>query len=307
MNRINKLFTLLLLLCSFTTYAQDQQGIPQTQLRALKTWQDSLKKLSIQMTRAEAEPERYTANYTFIKTLVSALKISSSIRFDFDSLKSISIVRSEDGHFRLFSWYIKNTDGSHRYYGTIQMNEPDGKLKLFPLVDYSPKIKNVSDTITTNEEWYGAQYYRIIPVTDNTLKPYYILLGWKGNTTKTTKKVIEVLYFKDNKAYFGLPIFSGNKQYMAKKRIIFEYSSQVTMMLNYLPEEKLIAFDHLAPMNPGSTGKPEYYGPDMTYNGFKLNKGLCEFVQDIPFKNAPSDKDKQFNAPKKGIPSERQR
>ena len=87
-------------------------------------------------------------------------------------------------------------DGSYRFYGTIQMNTGD-KLMMYPLSDYSPFIKNPEDTVTDNIKWYGAQYYKIIPVyTDQ--NPYYVLLGWKGNTVKANKKVIEVLSFKND-------------------------------------------------------------------------------------------------------------
>lgn len=264
-------------------------------------WQDSLKKLNHRVNYSEIEPERYNANYAFIKTLVSALKTQESFNFDFDSLKAVSIIRSSDSRFKLFTWHVLNDDGTYRYYGTIQMNSPDGKLKLFPLVDYTSSFTNPTDSVTTNDRWYGARYYKIIPVT-NASTPYYILLGWKGNTVKTTKKVIDIVSFRNDKAYFGMSIFDGEDRVHAnKKRIIFEYARKTSMLLNYLPEQKLIIFDHLAPMNQKVTNQHEFYGPDMSYDGFRLMNGRCQFTQDIPLKNPPSDKDDQFIAPKKVI------
>jgi hypothetical protein len=261
--------------------------------------QDSLQVLSYKMINDSIEPERYNANYKLIKTLVNALKTPNSFNYSFDSLKTISIQTSPDRLFRIFSWHVMNNDGSYRYYGTIQMNNPDGKLQMFPLVDYTPLIKNVTDTITTNDKWYGAQYYRIISVLNNVKTPYYVLLGWKGNTVNSTKKVIEILYFKDGKAYFGMPVFDGDKEQPLKKRTVFEYDRRASMVLNFEPSNNTVVFDHLAPPDPKLKGKFELYGPDLSYDGYKLVNGRWKFVQDLELKNSPSDQDDNFNDPKK--------
>jgi hypothetical protein len=266
---------------------------------SLTSLQDSLQRLSQIFINNESEPERYNANYTFIKSLVNALKTPRSFNFNFDSLKTISIQTAQDKRFRIFTWHIMNNDGSYRYYGTVQMNNPDGKLVMFPLVDYSPAIKNPADSVTTNDKWYGAQYYKIIPVTYNVRVPYYILLGWKGSTPKSTKKVIDIIYFKDNKAFFGMPVFDGDKEKPNKKRIIFEYTRQVSMLLNFDPKANLIVFDHLAPPDPKLKGNFESYGPDMSYDAYKLTNGRWKLVEDIAMKNPPSENDDKFNDPKK--------
>lgn len=261
--------------------------------------QDSLQKLSYKMINDESEPERYNANYSFIKTLVNTLKNPHSFNFQFDSLKTISIQTAPDKRFRIFSWHVMNNDGSYRYYGTIQMNNPSGKLEMFPLVDYTPAIQNPKDTVTTNDKWYGAQYYRIISVLNNVQIPYYILLGWKGNTVKSTKKVIEVLYFKNGKAHFGMPLFDGDKEHAGNKRIIFEYNRKATMLLNFEPSNATIVFDHLAPPDPKLNGKYDLYGPDFSYDGYRLLNGRWKFVQDLELKNNPTDQDDNFNDPRK--------
>ncbi len=181
----------MLLALRLTSQAQHSAS-PGTQ--KLKAYQDTLKDLSFKMVNDSLEPQRYNASYKFIRTLVSALKTPYSFNFPFDSLKSISIQPSSDKRFRIFSWHVMNADGSYRYYGTVQMNNPDGKLQMFPLVDYTSEFKKPADSVTTNDKWYGAQYYRIISVLNNVKTPYYILLGWKGNNVKSTKKVIDVIH-----------------------------------------------------------------------------------------------------------------
>jgi hypothetical protein len=268
-------------------------------LQHLISMQDSLQRLGFIMINDSIEPQRYNASYAFIKTLVNTLKTPYSFNFPFDSLKTISIQTAPDKRFRIFSWHVMNNDGSYRYYGTIQMNNAAGKLEMFPLVDYTPAIKNPGDTVTTNEKWYGAQYYKIIPVSNNVQTPYYLLLGWKGNTIKSTKKVIEILYFKDDRAYFGLPVFDGDKDNADKKRILFEYDRKASMLLNFEPSTGTIVFDHLAPPDPKLKGKYELYGPDFSYDGYKLSNGRWKFVQDLELKNDPTDQDDNFNDPRK--------
>jgi hypothetical protein len=260
---------------------------------------DSLKELSFQSINNPNELERYNATYKMIKVLKNALKLPNSFNLSFDSLKTISILTSPDKRFRIFTWHVMNQDGSYRYYGTIQVNNPSGKLQMFPLIDQSFSFKKPEDTTTTNTNWYGSQYYKIIPVTYNVKVPYYILLGWKGNNVQTTKKVIEVFTFKDGLATFGMPVFDGDKSRPGKKRIIFEYNRQVSDMLNYLPKENMIVFDHLAPPDPKLAGKYETYGPDMSYDAFKLQNGRWKFVEDLQLKNDPSLQDNSFNDPTK--------
>lgn len=279
-------------------YSLGQSPTPK-RLETLAQYQDSLKVLGFNIVNNPSEPERYNASYTFIKTLIGALRMPNSFNYPFDSLKTITIQKSPDHRFRIFSWHVMNNDGSYRYYGTIQMNAPAGKLQMFPLVDHTADIKKPQDTVLTNDRWYGAQYYRIIPVTYNVKVPYYILLGWKGNTVKSTKKVIDILYFKDNKACFGMPLFDGNKDWQGKQRVVFEYSRQASMMLNYLPKEEMIVFDHLAAPDPAMQSNQEAWGPDLSYDGLKLDRGRLKFRDNIVLKNSPSASDDLYIDPKK--------
>ncbi len=69
----------------------------------------------------------------------------------------------------------------------------------------------------------------------------------------------------------GCRFFDGDKERGGKKRIVFEYNRQVSFMMNYLPKEGMIVFDHLAPPDPKMKENYDMYGPDMSYDGFKLN------------------------------------
>ncbi len=281
---------LLIIIMFLTPLAVFSQQRPANKLLL---YQDSLKTLGKTMINNEDDLQRKTANYNFIKTLISALKQPGSFSFKFDSLKTISITNAADAKFRIFSWHVMNQDGSYRFYGTIQMNNGSGPLVLHPLIDYTPFITAAEDTITTNTQWYGAQYYTIIPVAG--IKPYYVLLGWKGNTVKTTKKVIEILSFENGKPIFGMPVLTGNNK--TRSRAVFEYSRQVSMMLKYLPAQQSIVFDNLVSPAKIMTSK-EFYGPDLTYNTYRLKNGLWQYQENIDLRNL-SGSDDELIDPKK--------
>ena len=286
------LLVALLFLFSFNCFAQhsDESG----RLKQLKIYEDTLSSLGKKFVNDENDLERKNANYEFIKTLVAALKISNSFLYKFDSVKTISVINSPDNRFRMLTWHIVNNDGSYRFYGTIQMNT-GGPLQMFPLEDISPLLKNPEDSVYSTRQWLGAQYYKIIPV--YAPKPYYLLLGWKGNTVKSTKKVIEVLSFNEGKPQLGLPVFDGNGK--TRKRIVFEYARQVSMLLRYVPEQNLIVFDHLAPPNAKQKNSPETFGPDLSYDGYKLKNGRWVFVDNLDMRNVPDSHDEQYTDPKK--------
>jgi hypothetical protein len=278
-------------LCVFAQHSDDSGNVKQ-----LMILQDSLSHLGKRLINNDTEMERMNANSQFIQTLVQALKVPHSFNFPFDSVKAVTIVNSPDSRYRIISWHVAFDDGSYRFYGTIQMNTGEG-LKMYPLTDYSPYIKNAEDTITNNTKWLGAQYYKIIPVYSGP-NPYYVLLGWKGNNVKTTKKVIEVLSFNhEGKPVLGMPVFIGNGK--TRKRVVFEYTRQVSMLLKYDEDQHLIVFDNLAPQDKRQTGKYEFYGPDLTYNGYRFKDGHWIYVDNIDMRNAPSSQDNNYIDPKK--------
>lgn len=96
-----------------------------------------------------------------------------------------------------------------------------------------------------------------------------------------------------------MPVFEGKAAFNGKQRIIFEYNRSVSMMLNYEPEENRIVFDHLAAPAPEMDKNPEMFGPDLSYDGFKLSNGKWKFTENIELKNRDSDTDDLYIDPRK--------
>ncbi|RZL39381.1 MAG: hypothetical protein EOO96_00795 [Pedobacter sp.] len=265
----------------------------------LDVFQDSLIKIAQSVYQEEqSDEQKLFANGKFVKTLVEALKEPNSFSFPFDSLKTVAIIKSPDQAFRILSWYVHLENGTYRYYGAIQFNEKNG-LKLIPLIDQTDNIID-PNVITSNQKWFGAKYYEIIPVTSSGKLPYYILLGWKGNTPETTKKVIEILSLNKENATFGMPVFDG-KELKGKNRVIFEYQKQNAMVLKTDKNAGLIVFDHLAPFDPEMVGKYQFYGSDGNTDAFKIVGGRLRLQENVVLKNESSPSDALYADPAKNV------
>jgi hypothetical protein len=265
----------------------------------LTVFQDTLIKISANVAAAQSDAQKLEVNGKFVKTLVGALKTPNSFAFTFDSLKNISVIKSPDQAFRVLSWYVQLENGTYRYYGAIQMNTKNGPLKLYPLIDQTENL-NDPNIITNNQKWFGARYYEIVPVTSGNRLPYYVLLGWKGNTQITTKKVIEILSFDKDNLTFGAPVFDG-KELKGKNRMIFEYAKSNAMTLKTDLKAGIIVFDHLASFDPEIKDKFEYYGSDGTFDGFKIIGGKLKLQEDLTLNNDPNTSDELYADPKKNV------
>lgn len=265
------LFVLLLLMLNRPSYAQFDS-------KRMEQWQDSLHTLGQAMFNLRGEAERIDKNFSFVKTLVLALKEKHAYNFDFEQLNMISIIRAPDDRFRIFSWNIPLNDGSYLYYGAIQTKTKDGHLSLVPLLDKTFEIEQTANAVLTSDNWYGAQYYEIVALG----KDSYVLLGWKGHHATYSQKVIEPLQYNGEHFSFGLSVFSEDAQ---QTRKIFSYGRQLNMYLKYHQDLNRIVFDHIVPVDPALTGQYQHYGPDLSFDAYQLSAGKLEHKSNVTFKN----------------------
>lgn len=233
------------------------------------------------MITSSDEQERLTSAYHFVKSFVRALRISNSYFYNFDTIKNISVLESPDNKFRVLTWNLALNNETFRNYGVIQLNpdyiktikDTSNLRPYYPLIDKSELFKNALDTTVDNEHWYGALYYKIVA---NTYKKqtYYTLLGWDGNTKMSNKKIVESLYFENNKPRFGAPIFDlKDKRFKHPlKRMIFEFNNSASMVLRFEPTKSILVQENVAPTRPEDYGHPETYVPDGSYDFYKFSK-----------------------------------
>jgi hypothetical protein len=289
---------LLIVFCTVASASRAQQLLSPANLAQLEKTCDTLAIYSDSAMSVQSDVERLNYNSQFVKKFVAALKTPHSFQFKFDTLSNITELKAPDQSFKLFTWFVPFNDGTYKFYGAIQLATKDGSLKLIPLND---DTKNISDhnIITNAKKWYGARYYDMVPVTYPGKKPYYLLLGWKGNNHKTTKKVIEVLSIEQNEAVFGRTVFEMQKGVATGNRVVFEYNKRNAMTLVFDPKSNMIVFDHLAPYEPDMVGNFEYYASDLSFDGYALNYQKLYVKENIQLRNEASALDEFYSTPRK--------
>ncbi len=276
---MNKLIVFFFLLVSNGIAAQK---IIVSDVKILQKKEDSLKALSLKIIQGRTAGDRLTADSEFTKMFVRALKIKNSFHYSFDSLLTISKLSPSDSSFKIFSWQMVINDNVVRQHGAIQMRTADGSLKLFPLIDKSDIILNMSDTIGNNFGWIGAVYYKIIQTMAGG-KNYYTLLGYDENNMRSNKKIIEVLSFENDQPIFGGSYFNFSDNTSLQQnpgRLILEYKKNASPRLVYDKEQDMIIYEHLVSQSGEAKKKYTYIG-DGDYEGLKWKDGKWVHIDKI--------------------------
>jgi hypothetical protein len=280
MNKLTFFFLFVLISACSPVHAQLITAPDQKQLYGKE---DSLQVLSDSMINAVRAQSRFRADSNFVRGLVRSLKIKNSFYYPFDLLKTISHLYAPDSSFRIFTWQLKKDDYVFLQKGAIQINTPDGSLKLFPLFDYSMFTGKPQDSARTHNNWIGAIYYKMVMKEYKGVK-YYTLFGFDDFSISSNKKWIEVISFnKNNEPIFGGPFISFKEDTLKKPvqaRFSIEYKKEASTLLNYDPDLDLIVFDHLI-SESDEPNKKNTYIPDGTYEGFKWKNGQWVHVDKV--------------------------
>ena len=247
----------------------------------LHTLEDSMAVLAYAVVNDSIEQERFAACKVLITSLVRALKTPQSFDYPFSRLKSISIMAPPDSSFRIFTWQLFVNDSTYHYYGAIQMNQ--GELKLFPLIDRSAEMEIApSYDLLSNDNWYGALYYNLLQFDSKTGRKY-LLMGYDAFEFFQKRKVIDVLSFDNlGNPVFGASVFDRgeSKPGLKENRLIFEYSAEASVRVNWDEQYKMVLFDHLIPF-PSPFGRGMTAVPDGSYDGLKFEKGLWKVIDKV--------------------------
>lgn len=273
--------------------------------------ENELKNLQKPAFLSRNETERIEANKQFIAIWDHIVADANILKYPFDSLKEISILNPENKKFKLITWNLPKNDGTHAFFGYLLVNNSKrvktGFLKhetingyeYFKLLDRSATVKAPEMYVGTPDKWFGMLYTQLIECDG-----FYTLIGWDGNDKLTQRKFVDVLYFKPD----GTPVFGKDVFKMARKnprRLMFEYSTEVSMSLKYNEKKKQIIYSHLASRQEGNllSGQFQYYGPDGSFDALELKKDKWLTIEDVDARN---EKNKNDNAdkpdPKKQTP-----
>ena len=273
-----KQILILFLLLTFGTVgiSQDRKLTPEDEKSLMKE-EASLGMLAYLIINDSMDISRFAAVKAFIPQFVAALKTKNSFQYPFTQLQSyISILYPPDSTFRIITWQVQG-DGDFQNFGAIQMNEE--QLKLYPLIDRSETYADVEHKILKPTEWFGAIYYRLMPLTKKKNNSKYVLFGFDNFNPMTRRKVLDILSFdSDGKPVFGAPVLEYEDG-TVKNRMVMQYFSGATTTLNYDVERKKIIYDHLITHND-KDGNPLHVS-DGSYEGFEFKKGKLKHIDKV--------------------------
>jgi hypothetical protein len=240
------------------------------------------KKLSVlldSLRSAKDDLQKEEKNLEFKTYLYETLQLEGAFSYPFSNLKTVGFIDSPDRQLRIINWNIELDDQTQKYYCFLMhLDEKKKNVELSELIDNSDPFNPRPTEILEANQWYGALYYKIIPV-DKGSKTVYTVLGWDGNTASSNIKLIDVLYFTGNTPKLGSPIFKNSEGTF--KRMFYEHSEKATMSLKYEEQYKRIIFDHLMPESPNLKGFYSFYVPDLSLDAFVLSSNKWIFKEDV--------------------------
>ncbi|MDP4260422.1 MAG: hypothetical protein Q8937_19500 [Bacteroidota bacterium] len=259
------------------------QHISRSDRRQLMRSEDTMRVLADSALNANNPSTRFLSDSQFVRVLVRTLRTKNSFYYPFDSIRTVSHLYSPDSAFRIFTWEMQKDSYTFLQEGAIQINTPDGSLKLFPLFDASMFTSKPQDSVRTRRNWIGAIYYKIVLKTFEG-KKYYTMLGFDDFTLASTKKWMEVMTFNDHgEPVFGAPVILFHDDSTRKKpqyRFNIEYKKEAATRFNYDPEMDMIVYDHLVSEDDEPTRKDTYV-PDGDFEGFKWTDGKWVHVDKV--------------------------
>ena len=117
------------------------------------------------LRNAQKDAEREMINLELIDALQEVLVYPGTMEYEFESWTSMSTLRSPDNEFRIFNWNIEDENLMHSHFCyliTPRWGSKENRVYEFKedKITLPPRPTNV----LTPNKWYGALYYKIIPV-----------------------------------------------------------------------------------------------------------------------------------------------
>lgn len=317
MNRIGHILLVVLLLCGIPAAGQNKARMAE--------YQAALAQLFGRVAGAATDNERYHASEDAVELLGQALDEEQSERWQWELPRSVSVLTSPDGKFRVFSWAVVRDNGEYECFGAVQFyNDHDEEFQYQILHDKSDELVNREESLLSADNWLGAIYQELIQTSAGD-RTYYTLLGWTGVDFLTDRRVIEPVTLRGGVPQFGAPIFRRERNL---RRLVMEYREGAAVQLAYEEQtvqqvtrervkvsgtnryrtvektkehrEKMIIFDEVEPQVPGMEGLFQYYVPSGVELAYVWNDGKWE-----PRSGAQGRlKDKKLNKKFEPLPKE---
>ncbi len=219
-----------------------------------------------------------------IRTIIDSYVASDTVfKHKFNNLRYLGQITSPDNLIKIITWNLVLESGQSQYFCYFLRKQEKRKgNKIYRLSATYSEYPISTDTIYTQQDWYGALYYDVKPNITNG-KKCWILLGINYGNPLISRKIIDVLSFTpEDSIIFGRKWFVSGED--SKFRDVFEYSSNGIMSLRF-NSDRSIVFDHLVPFSPALKDDRQYYGPDYSFDAYYFKNGLWKLTKNIEVRN----------------------
>jgi hypothetical protein len=245
----------------------------------LEEREDRLDSLLTRLRDAENNGEKKERNLAFKAELESFVDIQGAFDYRFTKLQTVGVIDSPDNLVRIINWNVELDDLSHEYYCyVLRFDKKKKKYLHTELKDLSFGMPSQPTEMVTQDNWYGALYYKIIPIQKGS-RTMYTLIGWDHNSSLSQMKLLDVMYFSGSNVKLGSPVFKIGKT--TQYRVFFEHSKKVNMFINYEEDRARIMMDHLSPESPALKSFRSYYVPDLSYDSFTYENNKWVLKEDV--------------------------
>lgn len=247
--------------------------------KSIQAFESQMEGLMTRLRTATTDVEKTTINDSLRAIMSIALEKEEAFDYPFSKLTTIGVIDSPDGKLRIVNWNVEKEDFSHDYFCfVIHKDKRKDTSIVTELKDISFGMPTQPTDVLTADEWYGALYYKIIPVKKSG-KTIYTVLGWDYYTDMSQVKLLDAIYVSGKSIKLGSSIFRMNEETL--KRVFFEHSKKATMYLNYEDDRDRIMMDHLSPESPSMKNFREFYVPDLSYDAFVYERTRWVLKEDV--------------------------
>lgn len=237
---------------------------------------------------------RDSANTYFKELLSEAIATEKGFDHPFRAVTNMLRLADDEGLFRLFTWQMPDSTFRYVRYGMVVVKTKKGDYIVTELIDRIDEIPEAQFRYLKPKDWYGAIYYKMIPVGKGR-KRVYTLLGYAPGQ-KLNRKIVDVIEVgRNGKIRFGAKVFKIDN-FMDKvlrkppMRLILSYNPDYAASVRWLDNEEMIVMDHLSPPNDKLKGVYQMYGPDFTYDGLVWDDGWWNLETGVLFNSGQENR-----------------
>lgn len=242
-----------------------------------------LEKLFVRLEKIYEDDTRIRINDSIRDILNSYAASDSVFNHRFTNLRYLGQVTSSDNLLKIITWNLILKNSANRYFCyLIRKGEHGKENSVYILKGENSEAPVRTDTLYSEDNWYGALYYDLRPVKIKK-DVCYVLLGINFGNGIVNRKIIDVLTFQqDGEIILGRKWFESENEF--KFRVVFEYDPTGVMSLRFR-SGKSVVFDHLVPLSTGAKDERQNYGAEYSFDSYTFKKGIWKFERNVDVRN----------------------